>query len=60
MTLFICLGILLLKWVVAEVSAVIFCALLFTLFAVFVLALCEEDEVEFASSCVRRTCRIVL
>ena len=46
MTLSICLGILLIKWVVAEVSAVIFCALLFTLFAVFVLATCEEDEVE--------------
>ena len=46
MTLFICLGILLIKWVVAEVSAVIFCALLFTLFAVFVLALCEKEEEE--------------
>ena len=46
MTLGICLGILLIKWVVAEVSAVIFCALLFTLFAVFVLAFCEEKEEE--------------
>ena len=46
MTLGICLGILLIKWVVAEVSAVIFCALLFTLFAVFVLVLCEEKEEE--------------
>ena len=43
-TLAICVGIVLVKWVIAQVSLVIFLSLLFTLFAVFLLAFIEEEE----------------
>ena len=46
LTLAICLGIILIKCVIAQVSLVIFLSLLGTLFACFVLAFCEKEELE--------------
>ena len=42
-TIGICVGIIFVKWVVMQVGAVVFASLLFTLTAVFLLAIVEEE-----------------
>ena len=42
-TIGICLSIIFVKWIVLQVGAVVFASLLFTLTAVFLLAIVEEE-----------------
>ena len=45
-TIAICLSIIFVKWIVMQVGAVVFASLLFTLTAVFLLAIVEEEEMD--------------